>query len=147
MVDDLSESDDFSNMVRLSKIKPTQAPSSVQTPQQTSSCGWHMMIHTVDSNSELDEMVRSTKVNKSHFNIRAIPPDDLEELDTTPDTGNETSNEATPELSEDDSTSEMDTETGEKDPEEEKRKFRRRLYVLVPNLANNILKARSYASR
>jgi len=145
-VDDSSESGDSSNGVKPSRIKSTQVPSSTQPRRQTSSSGWCMMIHTVDSDSELDETVGSTKVNKSRLNIRAIPPDDLEELDTLPDIENKTSDEATAELSEDDSNSKMDVETGEKDPEEEKRKFRRRLYVLLVDLANNILKARSYAS-
>ena len=104
-----------------------------------------MMIHTVDSDSELDETVGSTTVNKGRLNIRAIPPDDLEELDNPPNTGSQTLAESTPELYEDDSDSQVDAETGEKDPEKEKRKFQRRLYVLVTDLAN-ILKARSYTS-
>ena len=147
-VHDLSDSDDSSNAVTGKLSKPSiQAPSSSQMgPQQSSSSGWRMMIHTVDSDSELDETVGSTKVNKSRLYIRAIPPDDLEELDNPLNTGNKTLAEATPELSEDESNSEMDTEMGEKDPEEEKRKFRRRLYVFVVDLANNILKACSYAS-
>jgi len=87
------------------------------------------MIDTVDSDSELDETVGSTKVNKSRLNICAIPPDDLEELDNPLDTGNKPLAEATPELSGDDSNSEVETEMGEKNSEEEKRKFRRRLYV------------------
>ena len=104
------------------------------------------MIHIVDSDSELDETVGSTKVNKSRLNIRAIPPDDLEELDNPPNTGTQTLTESTPELYEDDSNSEMDTETGEKDPEKQNTKFQRCLYVLVVHLAN-ILKVCSYTSR